>query len=110
MSFKRFLATIAGKLQVNQHTTRLRPGDNAPPIEGLTEKGIPFDADSVRGKKLILYFYPKDDTAGCTTQACSLRDNHAAMMKQGFTIIGVSPDSVEKHREFMEKYKLPFTL
>jgi len=102
---------MAEKLLIGEaHKTKLKPGDKAPPITGMTEEGIPFDQKIVEGKKVVLYFYPKDDTAGCTTQACNLRDNYESMLQQGYAVIGVSPDSVQQHRDFIKKYQLPFPL
>lgn len=112
MSIKKLVAKAAQKLEgsFQKYQTRLKAGDKAPAIEGLDQDGKPFDANSLKGKKIVLYFYPKDGTAGCTAQACSLRDNYQAMLKAGYTIVGVSPDSVKKHQNFIAKYDLPFPL
>lgn len=111
MPLKKLIAKVAEKALVfNKHRTHLKPGDKAPAIRGLTEAGIPFDPHSIAGKKVVLYFYPQDNTAGCTTEACNLRDNYKTMLKQGYVVIGVSPDSVKKHENFIKKYKLPFSL
>ena len=72
--------------------------------------GLTFSPASAKGKKLVLYFYPKDDTPGCTAEACSLRDNYDALLAQGYAILGVSPDKEAKHQKFIEKYNLPFDL
>ena len=69
-----------------------------------------YDIANYKGKKLVLYFYPKDDTPGCTAEACSLRDNYQSFLSKGFDVLGVSPDSVKKHVKFQEKYSLPFAL
>jgi peroxiredoxin Q/BCP len=110
MSLKNILLKAASKISFTKHVTSLKAGDKAPPVKGLDEHGKPFDTNSLKGKKVVLYFYPKDDTPGCTNQACSLRDNYKMLQKKGFTIIGVSADSPKKHLKFIAKYKLPFTL
>jgi thioredoxin-dependent peroxiredoxin len=88
----------------------LTTGIKAPDFKLLDESGAPHDLKEYRGKALVLYFYPKDDTPGCTTEACSFRDNYSAYQKAGVTILGVSADSVASHARFKEKYSLPFTL
>lgn len=88
----------------------LKVGDTAPKIEGLDQDGVPISQADLKGKKVVLYFYPKDDTPGCTKEACSLRDSYADLKRQGYEIIGVSPDPVAKHKKFEEKYDLPFRL
>jgi thioredoxin-dependent peroxiredoxin len=98
------------KLVFKKHTTKFKAGDVAPAIEGLTQDGKPFDSNSLKGKKVVLFFYPKDNTPGCTAEACNLRDNYPALKKAGYTIVGVSADSVKKHQSFATKYSLPFPL
>lgn len=88
----------------------LKVGDKAPHFEGPNEKGEMIRLSDYTGKKLVLYFYPKDDTPGCTAEACSLRDGYSELKKAGFEIVGVSPDKSSKHQKFIDKYKLPFTL
>jgi len=85
-------------------------GKPAPDFELTTEGGEPVKLSDFRGKPVVLYFYPKDDTPGCTTQACGLRDVYGEIRERGATVLGVSPDSVASHVEFKEKYGLPFTL
>lgn len=85
-------------------------GKKAPAFKSLNEKGELVTLKDFAGKKLVLYFYPKDDTPGCTAEACDLRDNYKKFLKQGYAILGVSPDSVKKHQKFIEKYDLPFSL
>lgn len=85
-------------------------GDKAPEVLGVNEKGEEILLSHYKGKKLVLYFYPKDNTSGCTAEACSLRDNYAALRKQGYEVIGVSVDSEASHRKFIDKYELPFPL
>ena len=85
-------------------------GDKAPEILGTNETGEEIRLSAYRGRKAVLYFYPKDNTSGCTAEACSLRNNYSELRKQGFEIIGVSIDSEKSHQKFIEKYSLPFTL
>jgi thioredoxin-dependent peroxiredoxin len=88
----------------------LKEGSKAPAITGVDQNGEKITLKQFIGKKVVLYFYPKDDTPGCTAQACNLRDNHTALLKKGFVVIGISTDSVKSHKKFEEKYKLPFPL
>ncbi len=90
--------------------THLKEGDKAPDFSGLNQDGETVTLSDYKGKKLILYFYPKDNTPGCTAQACNLRDNYKQMLKQGYEILGVSADSVKKHTNFINKFDLPFDL
>ena len=90
--------------------THLKEGDKAPVFSGLNENGETVSLSDFNGKKLILFFYPKDDTSGCTAEACNLRDNYEVLKKQGFELLGVSPDSAKKHQNFKTKYELPFPL
>ena len=85
-------------------------GDKAPEVLGMNENGEEIRLSLYKGKKLVLYFYPKDNTSGCTAEACSLRDNYAELRKQGYEVIGVSVDSATSHRKFIDKYELPFPL
>jgi thioredoxin-dependent peroxiredoxin len=88
----------------------VREGDVAPDFTAVTDAGERVSLSDFRGKPVVLYFYPKDDTPGCTAQACGIRDAFAAFEGAGATVLGISPDSVAKHVEFKEKYDLPFTL
>lgn len=90
--------------------SKLNIGDKAPNFSAKNQDGKLLSLADYKGKKLVLYFYPKDDTPGCTAEACSLRDNYAALLKQGFAIVGVSPDTEAKHQKFIAKYELPFDL
>lgn len=90
--------------------TTLKPGDAAPLFSATDQHGNVISLESLKGKKVILYFYPKDDTPGCTAEACNLRDNHSELIKQGYVVIGVSPDPMAKHEKFAAKYELPFSL
>lgn len=86
------------------------PGQEAPHFEGKTQQGEVISLADLRGKKVALYFYPKDDTSGCTKQACSLRDGYAQLKDAGVAVVGVSADDVESHERFADKYNLPFPL
>lgn len=88
----------------------LKPGDLAPDFELLTDAGTPLRLSSLRGRPVVLYFYPRDDTPGCTTEACGLRDGFAAFARAGVTILGVSPDNAASHARFSAKYALPYPL
>ena len=88
----------------------LQEGDKAPSFSGTDQSGKKINLKDYKGKKLVLYFYPEDDTPTCTIQACNLRDNFGLLKKNGFEVIGVSPDDNAKHRKFIEKYRLPFAL
>ena len=85
-------------------------GDKVPDVLGINENGEEIRMSQYKGKKLVLYFYPKDNTSGCTAEACSLRDNYTELRKQGYEVIGVSVDSSTSHRKFIDKYELPFPL
>jgi len=89
---------------------KLKEGDKAPAFSGRDQNGEKVSLADFKGKKVILYFYPKDDTPGCTAQACNLRDNYADLKRKGFVVLGVSVDSEKSHKKFEEKYDLPFTL
>ena len=88
----------------------LRPGDKAPPFEGPDQHGNTVGLSDFSGKTLILYFYPKDNTPGCTAEAVNLKDNFETLVARGFSVVGVSPDTITSHQRFAEKYDLPFPL
>lgn len=88
----------------------LQIGDMAPDFTAVTDSGETVSLHDFRGKRVILYFYPKDDTPGCTTQACGFRDNYPIIEEKNAVVLGVSPDSAQSHRKFKTKYNLPFTL
>ena len=90
--------------------SQLKEGMPAPQFEGVDQNGKRVRLSDFRGKKIVLYFYPKDNTPGCTTEACNLRDNHNAFLKKGFAVVGVSVDNEKSHSNFAEKYSLPFPL
>jgi len=89
---------------------KLKEGDQAPEFTAPTNGGGKISLADFRGKNVVLYFYPKDDTPGCTKEACSFRDHFAELKKRGAVVLGVSPDSPKSHDKFTEKFKLPFTL
>ena len=88
----------------------LKVGDAAPAFTGEDQNGETVSLDQYRGNKLVLYFYPKDNTPGCTAEACNLRDNYEQFMEKGYEILGVSADSRISHQNFISKYELPFRL
>lgn len=88
----------------------LEVGNTAPDFEAKDQDGNTIKLSDFKGKKVVLYFYPKDNTPGCTAQACDLRDNYEALQKAGYVVLGVSTDSAKKHKNFIEKYELPFPL
>lgn len=85
-------------------------GQKAPFFSGLNQNGANIDSKNYSGKKVVLYFYPKDDTPGCTAEACNLRDNYATLQASGYVVFGVSADGVKSHDKFARKYELPFDL
>jgi peroxiredoxin Q/BCP len=90
--------------------SQLKEGMKAPGFEGIDQNGNEVRLGDFTGKKVVLYFYPKDNTPGCTAEACNLRDNYDKLLKEGYAVIGVSPDSEKSHKGFAGKYSLPFTL
>lgn len=88
----------------------LKPGDRMPEFEVLDQDGNKVSSKDLTGKRTVIYFYPKDNTSGCTAEACNLRDNYEALVAQGYNVVGVSKDSAASHRKFADKYELPFTL
>ena len=88
----------------------LKPGDRMPEFEVLDQDGNKVSSKDLTGKRTVVYFYPKDNTSGCTAEACNLRDNYEALVAQGYNVVGVSKDSAASHRKFADKYELPFTL
>ncbi len=89
---------------------QLKEGMRAPGFEGIDQNGKNVKLSDFKGKKVVLYFYPKDNTPGCTAEACNLRDNYDSFLKKGFAVIGVSPDNEKSHKGFTTKYSLPFPL
>lgn len=90
--------------------SHLKVGDPAPAFSAPNEAGEVLTLEQYKGKKVVLYFYPKDDTPGCTAEACSIRDNYHRFLNQGYVVLGVSPDKEAKHKKFIDKYELPFSL
>ncbi len=90
--------------------SKLKPGDKSPDFKGKDQDGNIISLDDFKGHKLVLYFYPKDSTPGCTSQACNLRDNYDWLLEKGYRVIGVSADSEKSHKKFIEKHNLPFPL
>lgn len=88
----------------------LQPGDKAPDFTAKDQNGKDVSLADYKGKNVILYFYPKDDTPGCTAESCDFRDNYQSLLKEGFDVIGVSVDDEKSHKKFETKYSLPFTL
>ena len=88
----------------------LKLGDRMPDFEVVDQNGNKVEAKDLIGRKTIVYFYPKDNTSGCTAEACNIRDNYGALVAAGYNVVGVSKDSAASHRKFMDKYELPFTL
>lgn len=88
----------------------IQVGDKAPEILGIDQNGQEIRIDQFAGRKVVLYFYPKDSTPGCTAQACNLRDNYEALRQAGYEVVGVSVDSTKSHLKFIEKNQLPFSL
>ena len=91
-------------------TMKLKTGEKAPEFEGKDQNGETIRLTDFKGKKVVLYFYPKDNTPGCTAQACNLRDNYKDLIDAGYEVIGVSSDDEKSHQKFIEKHELPFRL
>jgi len=89
---------------------KLNVGDKAPDFKGVDQNENAISLSDFNGHKLILYFYPKDNTPGCTAESCDLRDNYDMWLSKGFKVLGVSPDSAKSHQKFISKYNLPFPL
>ncbi|HTA27341.1 MAG TPA: thioredoxin-dependent thiol peroxidase [Bacteroidia bacterium] len=101
---------MAFKITTFQNPNILKAGQKAPDFSVPDQDGNPVSLKDYKGKKVILYFYPKDDTTGCTAEACNLRDNRPLIMKKNYEILGVSADSVKSHKKFATKFNLPFKL
>jgi len=93
-----------------KNMTALKKGDKAPAFVGINQQGTVISSENFKGKKLILYFYPKDDTSGCTAEACDLNNNYERWLNKGFEVVGVSPDDTKSHLKFAGKYGLKFNL
>lgn len=90
--------------------TPLKEGDKAPFFKGINQDGKEISLDDFKDTKLILYFYPKDNTSGCTAEACNLNDNYTDLTEKGYEVVGISPDPVSSHQKFIAKYNLAFNL
>ena len=90
--------------------TTLKAGDKAPEFEGVIQDGSRIKLSDYKGKKVILYFYPKDNTPGCTAESCNLRDNYEMLQDNGYVVLGISSDSEKSHQKFITKHELPFDL
>ena len=88
----------------------LKVGDKVPDFETVNQAGEKVKHSDFKGKKVVLYFYPKDDTPGCTAESCNLRDNYEVLLKQGYVVLGISSDDEKSHQKFIKKYDLPFDL
>jgi thioredoxin-dependent peroxiredoxin len=104
------MSIFAGNNLIKPTYMKLKVGDPAPMINSKDQHGKAVNLADLKGNKVILYFYPKDDTPGCTAEACNLRDNYDDLLDKGFKIVGVSADSAESHVKFSDKYRLPFPL
>lgn len=89
---------------------KIKEGDKAPEFSGKDQNGNTISLQDFKGKKIVLYFYPKDSTPGCTQEACDLRDNYNVFLKNGYAVISISADSKKSHQNFIKKYYLPFSL
>src|SRR3712207_177293 len=92
------------------HVTSLKEGMKAPDFKAKDQDGITVSLKELKGKKVVLFFYPRDNTPTCTVEACNLRDNYSKLKKEGYVVIGVSADDERSHKKFIEKHKLPYTL
>jgi peroxiredoxin Q/BCP len=103
------IAKLASKNMLKR-IPKLKPGDKAPDFEIPDQDGNIIRLSDLKGKKVVLYFYPKDDTATCTVESCNLRDNYSKLKRKGYEVIGVSNDSIKSHKKFEKKFRLPFKL
>ena len=110
LAFSECIDTFARLIPQNRRIMSLQIGDPAPDFSAPDQHGETVKLSDFQGKKVVLYFYPKDDTPGCTAQACNLRDNYSDLQQQGYEVLGVSADSVASHGKFAGKFDLPFTL
>lgn len=101
---------VVSSPKVKLHSTHFNAGEKAPYFEGVDQNGNVISSYSMAGKTVVLYFYPKDDTPGCTAQACSLRDEYYFLGSNNYAVVGVSADDAESHKKFAEKFSLPFPL
>jgi len=109
-AFRKLMFTFVPTNNRKRIIIMMEIGTKAPDVLGRDENGNEVRLSDFKGKKLVLYFYPKDLTSGCTTQACNLRDNYAELQKQGYAVVGVSINDEKSHKKFIEKHDLPFPL
>ena len=102
-------STLTLEIQITT-MTHLKVGDKAPEFTSVNEDGNPISLSDYRGKKVVLFFYPKDDSPGCTKEACSIRDDYRSIQKAGYEVLGISPDKDTKHRKFIDKYEFQYSL
>lgn len=107
---RKILSDVISKMVGSKNNTTLKIGDKAPDFTGIDENGKSVSLTEFKGKKVVLYFYPKDGTLVCTAEACNLRDNYNGMLKSGYVVLGVSPDDMASHQKFKAEHKLPFSL
>lgn len=107
-SFMVFILSLYSMTAISQ--SKLKVGDKAPDFSAKDQDGKQITLSAYKGKKVVLYFYPKDQTPGCTQEACNLRDNIGALSDEGYEVLGVSTDDEVSHKEFQQKYNLPFSL
>jgi peroxiredoxin Q/BCP len=105
-----FTANCIIERKIDCKMTKPTIGKKAPAFSGTDQNNETVALSDFKGKKVVLYFYPKDNTPGCTAQACNLRDNYTALLKKGFAVIGISPDDSKSHKKFETKFNLPFPL
>ena len=110
MNLKNNLFKAVAKKPFKNYETSLKAGDKAPDFTAKDQDGNTITLHELRGKKVVLYFYPNDDTPTCTNEACNLRDNYELLLKKGYLVIGVSENNERSHQKFIKKYKLPFPL
>ena len=101
---------VERKKELNLYMEPLKIGDKVPEFKGINQEGKVISNLDFKGRKLVLYFYPKENTPGCTAEACNLKENYSDLKSKGYDILGVSADSESSHRKFIEKYSLPFDL
>ncbi|MGL5317294.1 MAG: peroxiredoxin [Bacteroidales bacterium] len=107
---KKIVTSLMVLLGMTSMTAQIKVGDKAPAFRGEDQNGRVIDSKMLHGKKYVLYFYPKDNTPGCTSQACSFRDNFDELKEKGYSIIGVSADNKKSHAKFSSEYNLPFPI
>ena len=110
MSIKKMISKAASNVSFTKHESKIKVGDKAPAIKGIDENGKEFDSKSLKGKKVVLYFYPKDNTPGCTAESMAFRDLYPEFVAAGAEVYGISRDTMRSHESFKAKLELPFEL